>query len=527
MSLRTQRLANAFPLWSKARRDSSSLAQKTLSTFAESLEEASITNVRVSNEFHLLKPYLGVGAIYNILLDEDDLFPTESSTLGASTYVYPDVVGTIGATDYTLERSTEIVGFLNALPDRITLKDTRAYSSLSCWSSSSPYTYTSPPWAERLCIVVSGSTFYSRISRYSDREYTGKHVIQLIGKDENDISIREYVSVTDDGVYYTKNIFKDLEDVFYEGFDGTISIKWFPKQNSFETDMYRVIVFDDFEDALALSIENTDSKGYLVYQGDRFKRGEEYRRGDSDTLDNTERLAEIALLNSSSIAIQVVDFVLDLQTARLYVLDTSNYVHVYEHDLPVFKTTTYTMSETAASYVELLPNRSRAKFNETEYIYTSFSRTREKINAIQIKRIAPDGTVRYLQSDKSTWSSGEAWIESINKSIIDPINSWDDFRFSTQYNQYGQWEYSCTTKSLSGQKVSTTSVLVGSLVAKKSFNTGLSGLNGIAFDANGFLSLCSSSNVYRFNCFSDVWLADTRNNQIFLRTEYDSVEVTY
>lgn len=527
MSLRTQRLANAFPLWSKARRDSSSLAQKTLSTFAESLEEASITNVRIANEFHLLKPYLGVGAIYSILLDEDDFFQTESSTLGASTFVYPDVVGTIGVTDYTLERSTEIVGFLNALPDRIALKDTRAYSSLNCWSSSSPYTFTSPPWAERLCVVVSSSTFYSRLSRYSDREYSGKHVVQLIGKDENDIPIREYVTITDDGIYYSKNLFKTLEDVFYEGFDGTISIKWFPKQNTFETDIYRVIVFEDFEDALALSIENTDSKGYLIYQGDRFKQGQEYRRGDSDILDNTEKLAEIALLDSSSTAIQAIDFTLDLQSARLYVLDANNHVHIYEHDLPAFKTSAYTMSETAVSYVELLPNRSRAKFNQTEYVYTSFARTREKINAIQIKRIAPDGTIRYLQSDKVTWSSGAAWIESVNKEIIDPIRSWDDFRFSTQYNQYGQWEYSCTTKSLSGEKVSTTSVLVGSLVAKKSFSTGLTGLNGIAFDCNGFLSLCSNSNIYRFDSFSNVWLADTRNNQIFLRTEYDSVEVTY
>ena len=531
MGFRTQRLANAFPLWTKTRRDPSSLAHRLFETFAEMTEEQTITAVKISQDRHLLKSYLGTGRCYTVALDDGDLYPQAETSNSVLKYTYPTVVGTLDGVDYTLTRVEELTSFLNSPPDRLVAKGSRNFSTYEVWTSTSPYSYVDPPWPERLALEVKDSTFYSRRSRTEDREYSGKHVIQIAGLDENNIKIREYVQVLDDGVFYTRNFFKTVTEIAAEGFNGTIVARWFPYQHSWEVDPYRQAVFDDFEGQLMLSLSTQVVDGitysYVEYSSARLKLGEKYRRTGNEAPDNTEILAEVVLLNSSGNPYTAVDLAINHETSKLYVLDAQGSLHVYDHELSSFEDSDYADTETARTYMELIPLRHRAKYGDAEYLYTDFARNRFGIIKIEIKRTSPDGTVEYLQSDKSTWNSSQAYIVAFRPDAKTPEQTWQDFRFSTQYDQLGQWEYTCTTISSKDTTVYTTAVLVSKMVAERSLDTDVSSCEGLAFSREGYVAVSDGFEVHYFEEASDTWLADVRLGQVLMHNKYDSIEISY
>ena len=529
---RTQQLVNSFPLWTKARRDPSSVAQRLMGTFSEMVEEQTITSVKIAQDFRLLKYYLGVGRIWAFALDDEDVYPLTGTSFGVSKYTYPTVVGTSESTDYTLRRSIEIVEFLHAPPDRLIDVGDIPYSTMQVWSSASPYAYTQPPEPERLCVVVQNSTFYARPnSPTQDREYSGRHVVQIAGTDENDQEFREYIVVLDDGTFYTRNIFKTVTEVVLEGFDGDTTVSWFAQQNPFEVDPYRSAVFDDFEGQLRLSLStqvvDSTTYSYVEYASTRLKLGEEYRRPSIEAPDNTEILAEVALLDSSGDTYTAVDLAINHETSKLYVLDAQGRLHVYDHELSTFDYVEDADVETARTHLELVPLRHRAKFGDTEFIYTDFVRNRNGIAQIQIKRLAPDGTVEYLQSDKTTWAGTVAWILAPNPDAARAENTWRDFRFSTEYDQAGQWEYSCTTVTSRDTTTSTTAVMASSMTAERTIDTGVSSPTGLDFSKEGYVAVADASEVLLLEEVADVWLADVRLGQVLLRSQYDQVEVSY
>jgi len=531
MSFRTQRLANSFPLWTKVRKDPSSVGQRLLSTFAEMSQEATITAKRLSLDVHLLKPYLGIGYLHQIFLSDDDAFRKTNPATGFGGWEYPNVVGTLGADTYSLTKYDDVISLLNGSTDRIALKETQSYSDSLVWTSASPFVINDLPRPERLAVEVTDSTFYSRPSRVSDREYSGRHMVQILGTDENDIVIREYLEILDDGVYWTKNIFKTVTEVVTEGFDGTIEMSWFPVQLGYEPDPYRAAVFDDFEGQLRLSLTTQvvgiTTYSYVMYSSSRFKLGEEYRRPGVEATSNLEELAEVVLLDSSGNPYTAVDLAINHQTSKMYVLDSQGSVHVYDHELPSFDAFQTDDLETVNSYMELVPLRHRAKYGDTEYVYTDHRRLRDNVVKIEIKRIAPDGTIRYLQADRSTWGAASAEILANNVGARLPEDSWQDFRFSTEYDQIGQWEYviSLTT----GRDVTkfVTAVQAGSIQAEASLSTGVVSPDGLGFSKEGYLGVSDGSEVNYYEEFVDGWIADTRTNKILMRSSYDQVEVSY
>lgn len=530
MSFRTQRLANSFPLWSKLRRDSSSTGQKLFSVFAELTAEQTINAVKLSEDLHLLKNYLGVGSISSVVLDDDDLFPSSTTSPGVRKFTYPVVQGTLGADVYTLERQEDIITFLNTPPTRLVAQGDGAYTSHIVWESTSPYTYSELPWPERIYISVEDSTFYARRSKVQDREYTGRHVVQIAGTDENNIPIREYVEIRDDGYFRTRNIFKTVSEVISEGFDGTCTLRWFPDQQGWRVDPYRQAVFDDFEGQLRLSIAqkviDSVTYSYVEYSSSRLKLGQQYRRKEIEAPSNTEILAEVVLLNASGNPYTAVDLAINYQTSRLYVLDDQGSVHVYDHELSPFENIASDV-ETTRTYMELIPLRHYAKFGDTEYLYTDFARNRFGINKIEVKRTSPSGVVEYLQTDKTSWAGAQAFIASKTPDERMPEDTWQDFRFQTKYDELGQWEYALTTHTFQDVTVFVTSVMVSKLTALSSLDTGVASTQSLAFSKEDYIAVTDGSRVYWFSEASDTWLADVRLGQVLMRSQYDQVEVTY
>jgi len=484
----------------------------------------------MKDELHLLRWALGVGEIWTIELEEEDFIPVESSAGGARIETFPSqVTGTIGVDDYTLERVESVQELLNLAPSRVSSVDTLSgVSDYLVWESSDPSSFSPPPVPSRLTVTVSGSTLYNKRSRFRDRLFSGFSGLILIGTDENGTSIEEVVEVLDDGSFTTRNIWKSLEDVEYEGFNGDVAIQWSRAGLDKHRDIYNVAIFDDFEGPLDLSLRTENIGGtdysFLTFSSARLQLGSDYRDGTGSDYINEETLSEIVLLDTNDQPYVAVDVALNHRNTLVYVLDDQGMVHVYEHNPSAFSPPSLPSTKDVA--VGARPLQHYVSLGKTEKVFTWFAMLRHPVLSVEIKRIAPDDSVAYLQGDK-TWGA-TTYLHSKNPLASTPEGSWQDFSFETEYDQLGQWEYYVTTLIASGEVTTGyTGVIVDSVSALSDIETSVSNATTLSFSKEEYWQVGDGSDVYRFKEHRDLYIGDSLNQRLLLREEYDSVEVSY
>jgi hypothetical protein len=507
-------------LWTKVRKDPSSMGSRFLETFAEGLEENSITNKRLSDELTLGKRSLGRSFLHEIILEAEDILEPAATANGYE-WDYPTLTGTIGVTDYDVEKLDTLTDLLMAFPTRVSVASTVASGSRVIWQSSAPFTYGALPYPERLWVTVTDSSFFVNKTSKTDRDKSGYAAINIIGIDQDYNEFKEVLNLQDDGVFITASAFLEVTEIISEGFNGTVVITAGPVDLPYELDPYRVMVLDDLEGALKLVL-TSGANSFLTYKADRFKLGRQYRRPGVDVMDNEEDLADLLLLDSDEEPYTALSMAISPNNTYLYVLDSTGRVHVYEHGLPEFAAPA--ANDTTTSYAELVAVRPYPKLGGTEYLWTRFERMRMPINFIQIKRVAPDATVTYLQPDKTTWANT---LASISYPIQgkNSFEQWRDFRFSTVYDQTGPYEYSLTVKTDSDTTVYTTTVQCGALVANTSIATAIVSPTMLYFGENSLLTLDTGTTAYALNEHFDKYIIDERESHIWLSDNYDSVLV--
>lgn len=527
MSFLTQRLANRFPVWSKVRRDPSSMGQRWLSTFAKYRQFSQAATLRMQDEFNLLKWMMGPSHIWILDLEDADYIPLASGPGGGRIPTYHTTVqGTVGVTPYVLTRYETLEGLLNALPTRFSPVET-VVGDYDLWESVTPTVFNPIPRPSRLVIDVDGSVVFKKRTRVRNRLFEGFAGVILTGTDENDIEFQETVIIPDDGLFETRNVFKTLTDVQYDGFDGTVAVYWTTASLDFVNDRYNVAVLDDLEGPLRMSWRTENITGtdytFLQYETQRFKRGDEYRDGANTEIDNTEALSETALLSSGSLPYVAVDLAIDPRTTRLFVLDDANFVHVYEHAPSTFAPPSETLT-VADTHVETRPLQHYVPLGATHKAFTHHSRLRAPIQYVIVKRVSPAAVTEYLQANK-TWA-GVEYRHFYEPGASAPEESWRDLTFDSTYDQLGQWEYYTTTATAEEITTSYTAVMVDSLVALTSLDIGVPGADSISFSSEDYLQVSVGTTVSVMALHSDGYLADAVRQRLVLREEYDSVDVT-
>jgi hypothetical protein len=502
------------------------MGQRLLSVVAEAGEHCAVTTKLQQKELHLLKLGLGVGTLYAVQLSDEDQFPLSLVGGWQQQYTYPTVVGNDG-TDHTLTRRETSEEFLYALPDRLDQVTTTTVVNNIVWSSASPFVYNDIDRPERLLISVQNSTYYKQNTGDKDLDFAGYTIIKITGTDENDIEIYEVVKVRDDGWFLTRNIFKSISKVRYNGFDGDVEIRWVASNANEFVAPYHTYVSDIIEGPLYLELTSV-VVGLVTYAQVVFKTysvldGAAYRVTLNTTPESVEEeLCRIVLTDSSGSAYTPIDMAINHNTAKLYVLDSSGYIHVYEIALPLFTPPTTTASK--QSYVEIDPSNHYAEYGQTEKLWTRFTRTRWPVEQVTIKRIAPDSTTEYLQQDKS-WSTVQYdFTGDYDKAAA---LSWTDLEFTTTYNQTGEWEFVITTRTTRDTTTYVTRVMAGVVSAEVSLDTGVGSPAGLVFSKEDWWGVYNGSTVTYLREIVDGWYADTTTNRILLRENYDSVEVTY
>lgn len=534
MSTRTQRLANRFPLWTAVRKDPSSLGQRLLSTFAEYYQFNSTSQLRMQDELHLLKWQLGRGSINFLDLDTADYMTVSSGPGGVRIETPPtSVVGTIVATNYPMTQVLSFEELLGSVPTRLEAVTTHTgVTGFSVWSSATPTVFTAIDIPNRLTLRVQNSTEYKKRTRFKNRQFSGFHGVILTGLDQNHVEFQEEIEFPDDGLFTTRNIFKSLTAVDYEGFDGALTIHSSSSGQELINDIYQVAVSPELEGPMELRVTPYTTAGATVTTKLEFttqvvKDGQEYRTGSNDILDNTEIVCHQLLLDSGSAHYIPVDSALNHRNTKLYVLDNAGNIHIYEHGLPLFSPPGLTIAkaeEALSAAVEVQPLQPYVLLDETERVWTWLARPQQAVTGVEIRRRDPAGTVEYLQANL-TWAAG-TYRFSQKPDALTAEESWQDFQFTTVYDQLGQWEYYTTTYTAAGAATVYTAVMVGSQSAAVSLATGVVNPTTLHIGANENLYVGDGADVYEISEHGDYYFADFGRQRIYTLETYDSVTVT-
>lgn len=527
MSFKAQRLVNKFPGWSKTRQDPSSMGYRLLSVFADYYDFISAELLKIKEYRDLLKDGLGPPFLYSIQLDEDDKLTPTTLIGGGVDWTYPTLVE---GDAYSLTRVTSLEELFFNVPSRITAVDSTAISNFLIYSSSTPFTYATMDTDARLTIVVENSSEYARTATTSNRFASNAYFIFLEGKDINDIKITEQIEITDDGVYRTKNIFREITDVNRDGFNGDINIYSYTATD-YITDRYHVGVNEDIEGPLEIhpsTFEYSATTYSIVsYITNLIKLGTSYRTGTLPDFDNNVLLWEQHLLNDAAATYDLVDIAINPNSTRLYSLDTAGNIHVYDHSPSSFIGPVDQADLTLDSYIEVQPLKPWARMGETMDLFTWFREPKYAVAGVTVYRIDPNGVKEYLQSvNPSVWAAGVFEFVTTSPETKLPEKSWQDIKFTTDFTILGQWEFYVIANTVVDNTTSYTGVMVDTLTALTTIATGVATPTSIHFDHDDYLVVTEAANAYRFKLNSDVYLADPEAQQLFFIEDYTSVEVT-
>lgn len=530
MSYTSQKLVNYLPSWSKGRKDPSSLTHKLMSNFNYSFESQTVDAVKTSMMFNLMGEEASNGEFVEIFLEEQDAIKTIMEGT-RKTYKFPTVTGTIGANKIQLERAVNISDYLYSLPTRISEINNVLVINWSIWSSSSPLTFAEIKTPERLLVEVKDSTIYYNKSslKEEDRKAGYTSFVYLSGLDENFNQIQEIISVRDDGCYVTRNIFKVLESVTYDGFDGTVNI--------FLTSSREGLIDETFIRAKYVSGVTINSSGplrfYLIKESfgtvlspviNTLREGKNRNRPENGVQEESLVLmANQALLDSSNNFTNIKSITVSPVDTRLYALEEDGRVLIYEPRLTPFKERGTKPSED--TYLDILPETHRVDYGEEIDLWTWFRIPTVRVSGVTIKRVDPLGIEQYLQSDMS-WGSSVHKFDGLDAEGKFPEESWKDFSFSVTFDQLGQWDFYCIVDLPSlryKQYTSKTSVMVDYLIPLKEFQ--LESGEEIFFDKENYLCIKQSNNYKRFKLCNDLYIADPMSQRILLKEEYDKVEI--
>jgi hypothetical protein len=518
MSYFTQRLANNLPRWTKARRDPSSFAQRMFSAFAYEQEERAIENTLLSDRLDLFSPSVPYNSLYRVVLTDDEAPVFSINDAGQQVWAWPGLAeGVDDDGTWTLEQVDDVIDLAAAPPTRVRQVAVDEYFTPILWQGS---TLPAIMPLERVAVVVSGSTdYYPKTSERNVRA-SGYHCVYIEGLDENGNQISEYVNVPDDGVYLSRFWYLTLTRVAREGFDGVARLR-IPYKLPYIEDRFRNLVLPDLEGPLRMKlIVDSDTRVMMITP--KNKLGTQYRQGTPTEEENDDLLGYFMLRDTGGNDIELVDAFVHPGNGCLYGV-SETHLYVWNHELPGFEPGDG--SETLESYLELIPELHYVGLGDESPLWTYWGRVRYPVKQVQIRRVAPDGTTRYLDSARS-WQAGTQTIPGRTSKTVE--GTFPDFRFFTTYDQVGQWNYYITVFTEFDETTYHTAVIVGAHDALAEFDLGLGDpAEGCYYSYDGRIAVPADGTIYKFEELFDRYFIDYPNATLSMITPYNSINVSF
>lgn len=517
--MKTQQIANKFPSYAKMRRDPSSMGQRMFYRVGEILDDFHASAAQIKDSMRLFSRSMGVDAAYMTGLATADYI---THTVNAGGGILPTYPTTVTGDAVALERVETFEELFYGAANQFNLVSTLSYTNRIVWDSGSPNTYNDIENPERIAIDIRNGKNYKSVGNYgpsNEAFFDGYHCVSVEGYDYNNNFFSEKISVIDDGVYYCTKPVSAITKVLINGFEANVTLYCLPGGLTRETDEFRSATTSENSGPLEYYLESDATYSYLVYSTKASLRGDRYRNQEEPIDDNERIIAKQALLNEAGSAIVAVDFSVSPHNTLIHVLDSSGDVHVY---YPAVTPFTPPANVSRDSHLELRPLQHRVQYGSTERIATFFARPKFPIVSAQIKRVSPAGVTNYLQSNK-TWSASSHFFSGNTGRLVTTIlKSWDDFAFSNEYNELGEWKFYALVKTSTDLTTYATAVMVESNQALESIAVGKVGV-GCYFSENGMFSIYDSSNIYQYDLWKAAYVAHFGQQQLWFNHAWTSI----
>lgn len=577
MSFLTQRFANTFPIRSTVRKDESSMGQKVFSLFSDLSESMLIDIVKLTNSFTLYNDDLEVSKIYKInLLEEDKVKADENNEI---LYTFPTVYGYLNKQKIELKRVEGSDGFLYGLPSRYTKVNEVEYTEDLIYSDepNGKYStnYVNGEWFykqdfdinERLHIRVRGSKLYKKVSDgtevipSSQLPYGGFTYIRLEGRDKFFNKIEEYIKVNRDGEYSSKKIFRRLEKIEKDGFDGSIEVRLseatvvpysslttenIRKKNKFKIASNKI---KSGICELELSSEEVEFESgietiwYLdIYSRFVLTERDVKRGGNVEESILRSKIAGILLVDENMDFYNPIDFFVSSINSRIYILDDQGRIHISSLNLSPFIENGERRSYEITLETKLLTQR--VPYGKDVRAKCELKKTIDVVKFWEIKLVSPSGKIYFLKYDynPNTFNKSLLWLDETqhngsykNEPLVDdsrklidlPVFNWNDFSFKINCDEIGQWNLYTYAYYDNQTYTHKTSFICEFLKPEKTIKTGLSNPKGLFLSEGNKVVVKTDSKFIYYQENFDSYMADIINNRLLFRDEYDEIEVIY
>jgi len=498
------------------------------SVWADYFEQALIEDIKLLAVDDIMAQDLGQGQLFQVPLLEEDYVVFQEDDDGNEGFVYPfSVTGDIDSSTITLTRAEFFENFFTALPDTLTEDLTHAVTSWLLWTSAAPTTPASIVEPDHLTVSVQGSTIYNISSEIPG--FHGVAYVYLQGEDLNGLEITEVVTIRDDGVFKTTEIFSMLtEEPIAVGFDGTVQVYLGSRLLGLNRqDPYRAAITPEREGPALYELMNVFGTNYLQTAQRFVVTGRSYRRPtvDLSLQDFEEELSWQRMLDETGIPYQPISFDISPYDGRMWVLASDGGIHVHEVGLTQFEIPPE--EPTFEHYIQVIPLRHRARLGESLPMWTWFRILRAPIKKVRVRRVSPAGVTEYLDDT-------DTWIPAVfnffgNNLASKPEESWTDFKFTNDFNELGQWNFYCEVElqGLTDTFISHTAVYVESNQSIKDIAAPLPGAEDMFFDKDGLLALTLPNSYTKYDPAPDTYFVDIDFQTLYFRRPYTNVNVTY
>lgn len=460
MSFIGRSIRNRYPLWSTIRRDDSSTGGRIIDTIGESLDELRIAGLRMSDQLRVLegKPIAEPGNLWSFSLSDSDAY--SSYTQENKDYRNVTVIGNIGEAAIRLKETRTYEDLCLAYSTRSELELEETRESFTLINIEKAVKTIDGSWnfnnkIYKVYFDVKNSDYY--YDPRTKERFNYNYFITIRGVNIADFPIEETIYIKDDGLYETKNYFKEIKAlkreprynilggkaIEREGFDGEIKVAIKPYNVTAKEHMYTLFVEKSDRVAVPNSlIENhgffelrkEEALTYLDYIYRYFETGDKYRVAD---VENPEAFQDIlfsqALLGSSGESLNIVDYCFDTVRNKVVTIDTQGVIRFYKIGKSSFNS--FTLKRTKAIDFSFEAVSQQVALYETAKIYGILERPKGPVvNYCIIKE--ENGAFSCLQDDMSTWSETIYLFKGRDR--LDRFENADSFEFSYTFNNFGQ-----------------------------------------------------------------------------------------
>ena len=489
MSSIGQSIRNRYPLWSKIRRDDSSIGALIFNEIGRALEDErmNILSTRYQTSILSGKPCYEPGFLYTFSLEEETSF--NNFLDDNRTYESLEATAEKDGEEFLLENLFSYGELARSLPTRVNVINVSSEEDYlvklleKTTGNNYLYRYTEEEFffidnPKRIYINVYDSENYE-IKTYNRSMYEKKY-ITIRGTDLFGKRIEETILIPRDGIYFSKEMFRSIENLKEDranfiaggasiecyGFDGNVEISRYPVQIGLKRFPFKLLVKKTDDVNLGESLEENvaeikisanpyaiNQKSVLNYIFNVYALAENYlnERTDIEREFFEQVLIQQQILDSDLNELEVQDFCFDYVRNSLCLIDSNAKVHWYSLKVNAFERPE--IERTKKSNIILESEKQQVVLGETLPIFASLERAKGNVSQVIIAKQKPsirnkitdannevieDFKFEYLQEDL-TWSDNKYFFSG--RDIDDVYLNFEGKTIEVLFDEYGQHDF--------------------------------------------------------------------------------------